>query len=53
MVVFDAVLDKIDQVEEATAASAGTGWVDHFSLRRSRRWRRMSVTLSAGGDIEG
>ena len=52
---LDAVLDKIDQVEEATAASAGAGWVDHFRLRGSRRWRRNDCHpfRRGGGDIEG
>ena len=40
---LDAVVDKIDQAEEETAASAGAGWIDHFRLRGSSSWRQMTA----------
>ena len=38
---LDAVLDKIDQAEEETAASSGAGSIDNFRLWGSRPCRRM------------
>ena len=34
-------MDKIDQAEEETAASAGAGLIDDFHLWGSLWWRRM------------
>ena len=42
---LDAVVDKIDQVEEETAAKAGAGWIDDFRLWGSRRCRRINAPL--------
>ena len=46
---LDAAVDRIDQAEEETPASAGAGWIDDFRLRGSRTWRRMGGHLSDGG----
>ena len=40
---LDAVVDRIDQAEEETAASAGAGSIDDFRLWGSRRYRHMSA----------
>ena len=40
---LDAVVVKIDQAEEETAASAGAGWIDDFRLRGSSSWRQMTA----------
>ena len=40
---LDAVVDKIDQAEEETAASVGAGWIDNFRLGGSSSWRQMTA----------
>ncbi len=40
---LDAVVDKIDQAEEETAASVGAGWIDNFHLGGSSSWRQMTA----------
>ncbi len=40
---LDAVVDKIDQAEEETPASAGAGWIDNFRLWGSSSWRQMTA----------
>ncbi len=40
---LDAVVDKIDQADEETTASAGAGWIDNFRLWRSSSWRQMTA----------
>ena len=44
-----AVVEKIDQADEETAASGGAGWFDNFRLRGSRRCRRMGGHLTRVG----
>ena len=39
----DAVVDKIDQADEETAASVGAGLIDNFRLRGLSSWRQMSA----------
>ena len=46
---LNVVVDKIDQVDEETAASSGACRVDNFYLWGASRCRRMGVTLSEGG----
>ena len=51
---FDAVIEKVLQVEKQSASTNDQGMIDDFHLWGSRRCRQMGVTLSeGGGDIEG
>ena len=51
---FDAVVERVLQVEEQSASTNGPGMIDDFHLWGSSRCRQMGVTLSeGGGDIEG
>ncbi|MYC81312.1 MAG: hypothetical protein F4X19_04350 [Acidobacteria bacterium] len=51
---FDAVVNRVLQVEEQSASTNGPGMIDGFHLWGSLRCRRMGVPLSeGGGDIEG
>ena len=46
---FDAVVEKVLQVEEQSASTNGPGMMDDFRLWGSRRCCRMGVPLSEGG----
>ena len=51
---FDAVIEKVLQVEKQSASTNDQGMIDDFHLWGSRRCRQMGVPLSeGGGDIEG
>ena len=51
---WDAVIERVLQVEELSASTDGPGMIDDFRLWRSLRCRRMGVHLSdEGGGIEG
>ena len=51
---WDAVIERVLQVEELSASTDGPGMIDGFRLWGALRCRQMGVPLSeGGGDIEG